>query len=167
VLDLDYSSAEGWQGPRRLVFRIPPIQQHPMHVFLGDSIIFKGYDLAATTLAPGETLDLVLYWGGLRETDADYTVFAHVSTPDGETLVAQHDGQPGDARHRTYDWWPGYFDWDEWPVEIPADAPPGEYVLYVGMYDSLTYDRLPAYDETGTPLGDRVLLTTIRVETGR
>ncbi len=163
VLDLDHSGAADWQGPRRLIFRIPPIQQNPMHIFLGDSIIFRGYDLPSTTVAHGETLDLVLYWGGLRETAADYIVFAHVLTPDGGTLAAQHDGQPGDALHRTYDWWPGYFDWDEWPIEIPPDTPPGEYILSIGMYDSMTQERLSAYDDEGTRLGDRVLLTAITI----
>jgi hypothetical protein len=166
VLDLDNSHGAVWQGPRRMIFRVPPVQQHPMHVFLGDVIIFNGYDLATDTVAPGETLNLVLYWRGLRETDADYVVYAHVSAPNGAAIIAQRDGQPGDVLHRTYDWWPGYFDWDEWPIAIPADAPPGEYLLQIGMYDSLTSERLPVYDVDGNHLGDGVFLTTIVVEAG-
>ena len=155
-----------WQGPARYVFRIPPLQQVPMHVFLGDAIIFKGYDLAPDTVAPGETLDLVLYWAALRETDANYIVFVHLLAPDG-TLVAQRDGPPGDALHRTYDWQPGYFDWDEWPVEIPPETPPGTYTLSVGMYDADTLERLPAVGPDGTPLGDRIVLTEITVSGSR
>lgn len=166
VLDLSDPWDRDWQGPSRYIFRIPPVQQFPMHVFLDDAIVFKGYDLASDTVMPGETLDLVLYWRGLRETDANYIVYAHVLTMDGATLVAQHDGPPGDALHRTYDWTPGYFDWDEWPIDIPVDAPPGEYILRIGMYDSLSLERLPAYDEAGTVLGDGVLLTTITIEAG-
>jgi hypothetical protein len=162
VLDLDEPWNHGWQGPSRFVFRIPPIQQHPRHVFLGDAIIFKGFDLGADTVSPGDTLDLTLYWAALRETDANYIVFAHLEDGEG-TLVAQLDGPPGDALHRTYDWWPGYFDWDEWPLAIPAETPPGSYTLLIGMYDADTLQRLPAVNEDGTPLGDHIVLGEISV----
>ncbi len=163
VLDLSRPWDRGWQGPERYVFRIPPIQSTPMHIFLGDAIIFKGYDLDSNTVLSGETLDLVLYWACLRETDADYTVFVHLNSEDG-ALVAQLDGPPGDALHRTYSWWPGYFDWDEWPVPIPADTSPGRYTLTLGMYDANTLARLPATDANGVALGDEIVLTPITVE---
>lgn len=150
-------------GPARYIFRIPPIQDVPMHVFLGDAIIFKGYDLADSTVSPGDTLGLTLYWAALRETDANYTVFVHVISEDG-TLVAQADGLPGDALHRTYDWWPGYFDWDVWPVTIPEGVQPGIYTLTLGMYDAATLARLPAASSDGSPLGDHIVLTEITVE---
>lgn len=162
VYDLGDPYNNDMRGPRRLVFRIPPIQQFPMHVFLGDAIIFKGYDLIEQTFSPGDTIPLVLYWAALRETDASYTVFAHLVNADSD-LVAQLDGFPGDALHRTYDWWPGYFDWDEWPVILPADLPPGTYTLRVGMYDSLTLSRLTCFATDGTPMGDSIYLTEITV----
>lgn len=165
ILDLDNPHSKGWRGPSRYVFRVPPIQQVPMHVFLGDAIIFKGYDLASDTVASGGTLDLVLYWAALREMDANYTVFAHLVDADGQ-LAAQLDGLPGDALHRTYDWWPGYFDWDEWPISIPTDVAPGVYTLHVGMYDADTVVRLPARDADGTPLGDSILLGEVVVTDG-
>jgi hypothetical protein len=156
---------KGWQGPERYIFRIPPLQEVPMHVFLGDAIIFKGYDLSSNRVMPGETLDLVLYWSALRETDANYVVFTHLYGEDG-ALVAQMDGLPGDPAHRTYDWAPGYFDWDPWPLTIPADISPGTYNLAVGMYDSDTLIRLGVTDANGTPAGDTIPLGTIDVLDG-
>jgi hypothetical protein len=166
ALSLDDPYNNGMVGPRRIIFRVPPIQQVPMHVFLGDAIIFKGYDLAAEVVTPGESLDLVLYWAALRETGANYTVFAHLLDADG-ALVSQFDGLPGDSLHRTYDWWPGYFDWDEWPVPVPEDLAPGTYTLRVGMYDADTVERLPAVDADGTSLGDSILLGPITVVEGQ
>jgi hypothetical protein len=162
VLDLDEPWNHGWQGPARYVFRIPPVQQHPLQIYLGDAIIFKGFDLGADTVAPGDTLDLTLYWEALRETDANYIVFAHLLDADG-TLAAQLDGPPGDALHRTYDWWPGYFDWDEWPIQIPPEMRPGSYTLLIGMYDADTLQRLPATGADGTPLGDHIVLGEVTV----
>ncbi len=163
VLDLNDPWDRGWQGPARYVFRIPPVQQNPMHVFLGDSVIFKGYDLETDMVSPGENLALTLYWAALRETDANYIVFAHLDDAEGN-LVAQLDGPPGDAEHRTYDWWPGYFDWDEWPITIPEEVMPGTYTLVVGMYDADTVVRLPAIDADGTSLGESIILAEIVVE---
>lgn len=164
MLDLNHPHRLQMQGPARLIYRIPSIQQHPMHVFLGDRLlIFKGYDLSRQEWVAGETLDLVLYWAGFGSTDANLTVFAHLIGPEG-SLAAQQDDLPGDPLHRTYDWELGYFDWDEWPISLPADLPAGRYELRVGMYDSETLMRLPATDPSGAPLGDSILLTTIVIE---
>jgi hypothetical protein len=162
ALNLDNPYARDWRGPSRWVFQVTPLQDEPMHVFVGDAIIFKGYDLGAQSMRPGETLELVLYWSALHETDANYTVFAHVLDAEGK-LVAQRDGLPGDAEHRTYQWWPGYFDWDEWPITLPSDLSSGVYTLRIGMYDSQTQIRLPVTAADGTPLGDGIVLTQITV----
>ncbi len=162
VLDLTRPWDRGWQGPERYVFHVPPIQQHPMHVFLGEAVIFKGYDLPSAVVVPGETLALTLYWSALRETDANFIVYAHLLPPAGEP-VAQLDGPPGDALHRTYDWLPGYFDWDEWPIPIPPDAAPGQYTLRIGMYDADTLARLPVIAPDGSPLGDGITLAEITI----
>jgi hypothetical protein len=50
---------------------------------------------------------------------------------------------------------------------VDADAPPGEYVIEVGMYDAASPDfqRLSLLDAQGNPLDNRILLqTVIRVE---
>ena len=47
------------------------------------------------------------------------------------------------------------------PYEIPVhpDAPPGRYVIEIGMYDPVTGERLPAFDGDGNPLEqNRILL---------
>lgn len=162
MLKLTNPYNRGWQGPDRYIFRVPPIEQHPMHVFIGDGIIFKGFDLGSDKVKPGSSIDLVLYWEGLRKTDHSYTVFVHVYDGAGK-LVAQHDDLPGDPLHRTYDWEPGYFDWDEWPVVIPAEISPGAYTVKLGMYDADTLQRLPAADSDHKPLGDEIKLTVVTI----
>lgn len=162
VLDLDNATVRGWRGPSRMIFQVPPLPQHPMHVILGDEIIFRGYDLPSDTTSPGESLSLVLYWAVLRETDANYTVFAHV-LDENNHLVGQLDALPGDPEHRTYGWGTGYFDWDEWPIQIDEGAPPGEYILRIGLYDAETRRRAEAVDADGTLLGDVIILQTITV----
>ncbi len=53
---------------------------------------------------------------------------------------------------------------DEYEIRIESDAPPGEYVLEVGMYNAATGERLPVYDQEGQQLAeDRVLLGQVKV----
>lgn len=168
MLDLSEPWNEGQRGPARVIFRIPSIQQNSMHVFMGGApteapIIFKGYDLASTTVEAGETVDLTLYWQMQYETDANYIVFAHVVNEQGE-LVAQRDSIPNDGLRSTFEWQVGYFDWDEWPVQLPDDLPTGNYQLRVGMYDADTLIRLQTVESFGEPIGDAIEIATLIVE---
>jgi len=54
---------------------------------------------------------------------------------------------------------------DEYAIPVAPDAPPGTYVIEVGMYDAATGARLPVRNVEGQPVpGDRVLLdTTVEV----
>ena len=47
---------------------------------------------------------------------------------------------------------------------LPADIPPGDYTIEIGMYDAATQERLPVFDENGARVAeDRVTLGTARV----
>ncbi|MDY7040571.1 MAG: hypothetical protein SVX38_06895, partial [Chloroflexota bacterium] len=43
---------------------------------------------------------------------------------------------------------------DDYAIHVPADAPPGEYRLEVGMYDWVTGERLTVLDADGLPVAD-------------
>ena len=45
----------------------------------------------------------------------------------------------------TTQWQPGEYIEDSYTLAIPADAPPGPYTLYVGLYDAATNERQPAF----------------------
>jgi len=88
---------------------------------------------------------------------AVYAIFNHLTTADGSP-VQQADGWPQEGRMLTIQWQPGEYIEDTHRVEIPADAPPGPYVLYVGLYDAANNERKPAF-QGGQPLpGDQLAL---------
>jgi hypothetical protein len=64
----------------------------------------------------------------------------------------------------TSQWRPGEYVQDSHTLEIPADAPPGPYLLAVGLYDAATEERLSA-SQNGHPLPADQLL--VPIETGR
>jgi hypothetical protein len=47
-------------------------------------------------------------------------------------------------------------------IHVPPDAQPGDYVLAIGLYDSVTGQRLTLYDGDAVR-GDRLVLKTVRI----
>ncbi|HID62228.1 MAG TPA: hypothetical protein EYP49_05735 [Anaerolineae bacterium] len=122
-----------------------------------------GYDLDATELKVGGTLSLTLYWKALGEMDTSYTVFVHIL--DGENRIwGQRDSPPGDGTLPTTGWLPGEVIADHYDVSIQPDAPPGLYVIEIGMYQAETGQRLPIINRKGQVVGDRVLLGEVTVQ---
>jgi hypothetical protein len=147
----------------------PPQPDQPTGAIFGDAAQLLGYSLDATATAPGDTVRLTLYWRSLAPLDDDYTVFTHLLGEHNPAtqgpLWAGHDSQPDGGHYPTSLWQPGETILDIHPLTLPADAPPGDYQLEVGLYDLETMARLPAQDGSGHPLpGDAVLLGTIRME---
>ena len=63
-----------------------------------------GYDVSNTSVKPGDTVYLTLYWKAQDELDINYQAFVHVFGPDG--LVAQSDKLN-----------PGEFPTRRWPLD--------------------------------------------------
>ncbi|HIC94835.1 MAG TPA: hypothetical protein EYP09_11410 [Anaerolineae bacterium] len=146
---------------RERQFAVPPIQ-HPLRANLGDKVEFLGYDLGRTELRPGEALPLTLYWRALREMDVSYTVFTHLVGEDGR-IWGQQDNPPQEGRCPTTLWVEGEVVTDEYRIPLKPEAPPGEYVLEIGLYDARTGERLPVLDGEGRVLDDKIVLAKIGV----
>ncbi len=142
---------------------LPPIA-HPLNARLGDGVEFLGYDLsAAQPLKPGDPVKLTLYWRALKPMDTSYKVFTHLLSAD-EQVKGQQDKQPLDGARPTTSWAPGEVFSDVYEFQVAEDAPPGIYVLEIGMYNPADQVRLPVFDANGAPRGDRVLFGELRVE---
>ncbi|HID86044.1 MAG TPA: hypothetical protein EYP55_01535 [Anaerolineae bacterium] len=102
-------------------------------------------------------LRLTLYWQAQKEMEASYKVFTHL-LDENSRLWGQKDDIPCKGRHPTTEWLPGEVVVDEYEIAVKPDAPSGEYVLEVGMYDAATGERLPVYINGQRSPGDRVLL---------
>ena len=142
-------------------FAVPAVQ-HPLKVNLGNQVELLGYDLDRTSAKPGESLHLTLYWRALTAMDASYTVFTHLL--DGESRIwGQKDSVPKAGVYPTTLWVEGEVVADEYEILVKPDAPPGQYVIEVGMYLAQSGQRLPVSDELGQVGGDRVLLGTVKI----
>jgi hypothetical protein len=128
------------------VTRDPPTPDHPLEVSVGEdeAIALVGYD-APERLAPGETLQVALYWHAQAVVEENLKVFVHLFDPAG-TLVAQSDGVPADWSYPTTAWQPGEYIRDVHVIPLAGELPRGDYRVVAGMYAEESDERLPLRD---------------------
>ena len=126
-------------------------------------IRFLGYRLRPATVRRGSELTVELYWQARRRIPVNYTVFVHMLGPfnpaTGGPVWAQDDSPPLAGGHPTTRWLPDEVVGDRHIINVPVNAPPGEYQIEVGMYDPRTGERLAVPDSDQ----GRILLGTIQV----
>jgi hypothetical protein len=115
---------------------------------LGDTVRLVAYELP-TEAAPGETVEVRLYWEALATPQDDYTVFVHLLDMEGHGITG-HDAKPLGGRYPTLAWVPGEIVPDIHPLTIPADRSPGTVKVQVGMYTWPELVRLPVTLSDGT-----------------
>jgi hypothetical protein len=123
-----------------------------------DGLLLQGHALSKGKAMPGSTLDLHLWWRVLATPAKDYAVFVHLLDA-ADHIVAQADGVPANGRYPTSAWAAGEPIIDARAISLPADLPPGEYRLLVGLYVAPDGDRLPLIDHSA----DSVLLDHVTV----
>ena len=87
---------------------------------------------------PGDIVYLQLWWRATGKPDKDWTVFTHLlgpARPDGNRVWAGGDARPGQGSVSTTTWAPGDLILDEYQLQLPPDAPPGDYEIEIGLYD--------------------------------
>jgi mannosyltransferase len=165
-----YKAGETWYGDVRLAVYAVPAQVAdapavPLDARFGSTIHLDGFTLLNERLAPGDILQLALFWRAAGPISERYKVFVHLYDEGGE-LVAQTDSEPGATLRPTDTWVPGELIADRYGVLIPPETPDGTYTLAVGLYPlAAPGDRLPVVLD-GAPAGDRLNLATVVVTRG-
>jgi hypothetical protein len=107
------------------------------------------------SVAPGQVLQLNLYWRSLVKKSVDYAIFLHLVDAQGQT-VAQRDTVIRAADYPTSHWQPGELAIDMADLPIPAGVTAGTYQLQMGVYRMETMERLGL---PGAPDGTVTLMT--------
>lgn len=128
--------------------------QHEDGTRFGETMRLRGYTLAATEMAPGEEVELTLFWENVGPATNYWSVFAHLVSTDG-ILLAQDDKVPYEGLYPPNRWWPGQIVDDDYSIAIPETAAPGVYHISLGMYDHLTGERLTLTTPDGQPIENR------------
>ncbi len=114
----------------------------------GAGVTLAGYVIEPAQPAPGDVVQVTLYWRGERPLRQNATVFLHALNQDGE-LVAQSDSQPVQNSYPLTNWPPGVLIADAHSFTWPTGA---LTQLAVGLYDPATQARWPVTGPDGEPL---------------
>ncbi len=146
-----------------------PAVKRSLAVNLEEGISLLGYELSATSLEPGEELRLTLYWQTERRLREEYMIFVHLLNKENVS-AGLGDSPPMRGIYPTIYWQEGERVADEHRFQVADDAPPGRYLLEVGIYSPQSGERLAVLDEGGEAIDDRIILDYIQVgreEVGR
>jgi 4-amino-4-deoxy-L-arabinose transferase-like glycosyltransferase len=125
-------------------------------------VTLAGYDGADVPVRPGEFVPLTLYWHSQNLLSLRYKVFVHVLSADGQ-LVAQADGFPVCGLAHANTWEPGSLILDRHLLYLTPDMLPGNYTLWVGMYEPELNLRLNYFDKAGNEQGNSVKVGDLTV----
>ncbi|GJM41150.1 MAG: hypothetical protein DHS20C20_14320 [Ardenticatenaceae bacterium] len=161
-----FKATDEWYGDVRFVtYAIPsaPATEMESAVSLpfGESILLNGYTLGATSLRPGDIVEVTLFWETAVPLQNRYKVFLHLLDAN-DNRVSQRDSEPGGGLALTTTWQSGEVVLDNHGLLIPSDLPPGSYRLSLGLYDLANpADRLPITTPDGEM--DAYVVTIISV----
>ncbi len=134
-----------------------------VNAHIGDQITLRQARLNKDELAPGEPLVVVLTWEANGLVNGNYTVFNHLIATEGGAMD-QQDNIPLFGSRPTYTWQENEVLEDPYYLAVDETLPLGEYQLSVGMYDSETTARIPAFDSEGNRLPeDRIIIGTVNL----
>jgi hypothetical protein len=140
----------------------------PLNMAFENGIRLLGYDLENDMMAPGDELDLTLYWQTPELVARDYKVFTHLlgdvyNAENDNFLWAQQDNEPVNNKRPTTTWRVEEVIVDPYEMTLPINTPAGQYSLEIGLYDPINGKRLLLVDETGTAVSDHIILTEVNV----
>lgn len=133
-----------------------------LDVNVADLIHLTGYALDGSALQPGGTLTVALNWQASAAPGENFVVFAHLLNED-DVLVAQRDAEPADGRFPTSAWPKGTTFSHSVSLQLPADLPPGDYRLFVGMYRWPSLERLPVLSDVPGAENNMIELGKVRI----
>lgn len=149
-----------WSAPE-----VTELDLVPTQIRFGEAMAVVGLQ-QPQAVAAGETLTVTLLWEAQGNPGIDYTAFVHLLDSSG-AWVAGYDQSPGGTRFPTRAWAAGDQSLNAMVVQLPDDLPPGDYSMWLGVYDAASAGalRLPVVEADGRAVAhDMVELGTITLE---
>ncbi|MEL6150889.1 MAG: hypothetical protein AAFU54_20660 [Chloroflexota bacterium] len=141
--------------------RTAPSDAAPMFRF-GEHITLQSWEFVGNINAqPCETVGIESWWLADDTPDANFNMQVVMVDENGGAVTEANSPL---ALVPTQLWEVGRFTFDQRPLTVPCDTPPGEYPLIMGVYDPNSLVPQPATDGDGNDVGNQVYLTTVFVQ---
>jgi len=118
--------------------RAAPQPTHPLAAALGDAVLVRGYDVVASQIPSGGTLDVTYHFALGKPLAPGWRLFFHLEGPAGYRNL---DHVPVDGLMPIDRWRPGQVLRDRQRIPMPPGTPPGTYTIYLGAFRGA--ERLP------------------------
>ncbi len=145
--------------PQRLDAAALPALDRQTELFFEDKIRYLGFRVhnPGQRIAPGDLLDVTLYWQAREPLDRKYSAFVRVYAR-GDRPVHVLDTYPGGGMWQTTLWQPDQIIADRYRLRIDGtltntQLAPSTLWLDVGFWDFTTQRFLPTFDPAGRPTG--------------
>ncbi|MCL6509200.1 MAG: hypothetical protein K6U78_00780 [Anaerolineae bacterium] len=145
--------------PQRLPANDPPTLDRRTELLFEDKIRYLGFrvDTPRQRVAPGEVLDVTLYWQALRPLERNYSAFIRLIGK-GDVPVHVLDTYPGGGMWQTTLWHPGEIIADRYRLRIDdtvtnTQLAPSTLWLDVGFWDFTTQRFLQTFEPGGEATG--------------
>jgi hypothetical protein len=115
---------------------------------VAEVIHLRGLWLDRASARPGQAVKMRLAWHAPRPPTRYFSFFLHLSSPQTGELSGPINGRPPVSEDRPTITWTHA---DELLIspeitwDVPADAPPGRYALWLGLFEPLSVDYLVDY----------------------
>ncbi|MFN8453624.1 MAG: glycosyltransferase family 39 protein [Anaerolineae bacterium] len=129
--------------PTERIFTPPASVDIPLQADFSGYTTLLGADCrpSGCQVSPGQAVTLTLYWRAETRFETNYTIFTHVLNSTEEVVVNADHTPP----KPTQGWVPGEIVSDSVTLTLPADLPPGNYPIEIGLYNAAqpNFLRLP------------------------
>ena len=148
--------------PREVLPEIPAGEiQNPYPVIFNNQIELLGTTQRELLNWP-TAFELTYYWQCLKKVDRNLRIFAHITTPEGQTAFGQ-DHWLMAGHFETSRWNEGEVVRERYVVVLPAGLAAGRYQLRVGWFDPEKGDRLPITSPGASDGEERARVAEIEV----
>lgn len=93
---------------------------------------------------------------------SDYSSIVSLVDDRGHVVADVENFMPGNLATRH--WRAGFYVVDTLTLQIPADTPPNDYTLRLGLYDPVTLASMDVMNEAGNPISPDLAIGQIRIE---
>ncbi len=137
-----------WFRPRSALPNVAA-QFHTDNVIFGGILQLMGYDIDSSTVSPGQTVQIRLYWRVLQKTDVTLSGAVTLTSTDEKQSWGQAQAFNLGGDVNTHDWPPNdYYAVNEYTIPVAANAPPFLAVVRVNVFPQV----LPGTVGGNTPL---------------
>ncbi len=154
-----------FRWPADAAFPAEPPTMQPVNANFAGQVALLGFSQPSCQSGPDDQpCPLILFWRALQPLAADLKLTAYLADPAGQRWGEQQDQRLSAYQYPTFRWQPGTTVISELPLPAAPGTPPGEYQLWLSLYDEASGRPLDLLDSAGTPQGVWSVLEPARVD---